>query len=381
MSSDVLTAIQALSPQLTDAADQADAERRLADDTVAAMRETGALRIATPARYGGGEATVRTHLDVAAELSAIDGGAGWVASLWNGGGWIVAQYPEQAQDDVWGADPDALISGTLKPSGPVHRVPGGYRFSGGWSYASGIWHATWGLAAVVLDDGPAILLVPREDYRIVDEWHMAGMKSTGSNRFVVEDAFVPDHRVLRLGPLVGGSNVTSATPTAYRAAFVATLVVMLAAPLLGLGRAGLAHVINAADRKAIAYTDFTRQRDSVAFQLQVAEAATALDTAELHAYRAADSLDQHAAATTYPSDRIRARCRADASVASRNVTRALETLVYAHGSSGFADASPLQRIWRDANVSARHGMLIPQVNLEFYGAALVGAENTVSPFV
>lgn len=381
MSSDVLDAIKALAPQLARAADQADAERRLADDTVAAMREAGAFRIATPARYGGGEASVRTHLDVAAELATLDGGAGWVASLWNGGSWIVAQYPERAQDDVWGADPDARISGALKPSGPVHRVPGGYRLSGGWSYASGIWHATWGLAAVVLDDGPAVLLVPREDYRIVDEWHMAGMRSTGSNRFVVEDAFVPDHRVLRLGPLVEGSNVTPATPPTYRAAFVATLVVMLAAPLLGLGRAALAHVTSAAGRKAIAYTDFARQRDSVAFQLQVAEAASALDTAELHAYRAADTLDDHAAEGTYPSELLRARCRADASVAARNVTRALETLVYAHGSSGFADASPLQRIWRDANVSARHGMLIPQVNFEFYGAALVGAENTLSPFV
>lgn len=223
--------------------------------------------------------------------------------------------------------------------------------------------------------------MPREDYRIVDEWHMAGMKSTGSHRFVVEDAFVPDHRVLRLGPLVEGSNVTPATPPTYRAAFVATLVVMLAAPLLGLGRAALAHVTSAAGRKAIAYTDFARQRDSVAFQLQVAEAASALDSAELHTYRAADTLDDHAAEGTYPSELLRARCRADASVAARNVTRALEALVYAHGSSGFADASPLQRIWRDANVSARHGMLIPQVNFEFYGAALVGAENTLSPFV
>ncbi|WP_083752445.1 acyl-CoA dehydrogenase family protein [Saccharothrix sp. ALI-22-I] len=381
MSSDVLTAIAALAPRLTDAAGRADAERRLAEDTVAAMREAGVFRTATPARYGGGEASIRTHVEVASAVAAIDGGAGWVTALWNGGSWIVALFPEQAQDDVWGDTPDSLISGALKPSGPVHRVPGGYRLSGGWSYASGIWHASWAIASAVLDDGPAILLVPRADYEIVDEWHMAGMKSTGSNRFVVEDAFVPDHRVLRLGPLVAGANTTSAIAPTYRAAFVPSLVLMVAAPQLGLGRAALTHVIDAAQHKGIAYTDFARQRDSVAFQLRIAEAATALDTADLHAYRAADALDHHATEVVHPTELLRARYRADATVAARHVNRALETLMTAHGSSGFADASPLQRIWRDANVAARHGMLIPQVNLELYGAALVGAENTVTPFV
>ena len=382
MSADVLTAIAALAPRLTGAAAQADADRRLADETVAALREAGTFRVTRPARYGGGEGSIRTHLEVSSAVAGIDGGAGWSTALWNGGNWITALYPEQAREDVWGADPEALVSGTLMPSGTAERVPGGYRLTdGAWSYASGIGHASWGLAATALDEGLAWLLVPREDYEVVDEWHVAGMKSTASNRFVVRDAFVPDHRVLWLDRMMAGANVTDATAVTYRAAFVASLVTMITGPLLGLGRAALAHVIESSADKGIAYTRFARQRDSAAFQLLVAEAATAVDSAELHAYRAADALDRYAAEATYPPELLRARCRADASVAARHVTRALETLMYAHGSRGFADASPLQRIWRDANVAARHGMLLPQVNLEVYGAALVGAEETVSPFL
>jgi alkylation response protein AidB-like acyl-CoA dehydrogenase len=380
MGSDLLTAIAALRPLLAGAAGQADSDRRMADETVAAMQAAGVFRAAVPKRYGGGEASLRTHLDVAAAVAAIDGSAGWLTGLWNGNNWCVALFPEQAQDDVWGASPDTLVSGALKPSGPVSREEGGYRLSGSWSYASGIWHASWAIAAAVLDDGPAAFLVPREDFTVVDEWHMAGMRSTGSNKFVVENAFVPDHRVLRLGPLVGGANVTPDVAPAYRTAIVPTMVLMVAGPQLGLGRAALAQVIAAAGQKGIAFTSFGRQADSVGFQLQLAEAATALDTAELHAYRAADALDRHAAEAVYPEELLRARYRADAAVAARSINRALETLVTAHGSSGFADASPVQRIWRDASVAARHGMLIPQVNLEIYGAALVGAENTVSPF-
>ncbi|MER5428942.1 acyl-CoA dehydrogenase family protein [Streptomyces sp. NPDC002588] len=380
MSSGVLKAIDALAPHLTAAAPQADAERRLSDETVAAMREAGVFRTATPKRYGGAEAPLRTHLEVASAVAAIDGGAGWLTSLWNGNSWCVALFPEQAQDDVWGDTPDSLVSGTLKPSGPVRRVPGGYRLSGDWSYASGIWHASWVIASAVLEEGPAAFLVPREDYEIIDEWHMAGMRSTGSNRYVIDDVFVPEHRVLRLGPLVAGSNVTLGVAPSYRSAIVPSLVLMVAGPQLGLGRAALTHVMEAAEHKGIAFTTFARQRDSVAFQLQIAEAAAALDTADLHAYRAADALDRHAVEAVLPTELQRARYRADAAVAVRHVGRAIDTLMTAHGSSGLADASPLQRIWRDASVAARHGMLIPQVNLEIYGAALLGAENTVSPF-
>ncbi|RDI68232.1 acyl-CoA dehydrogenase family protein [Nocardia pseudobrasiliensis] len=380
MSSELLTAIGALTPQLTDAAGKADADRRLSDETVAAMQAAGVFRAAAPKRYGGGEAALRTHLEVAAAVAAIDGSVGWLTALWNGNDWCVAHFPEQAQDDVWGSSPDTLISGTLKPSGPVHRVPGGYRLSGAWSYASGIWHASWAIASAVLEDGPAAFLVPRTDFEIVDEWHMAGMRSTGSNRFVIEDAFVPEHRVMRLGPLVAGAHATDSVAAAFRTAMVPTLVLMVVGPQLGLGRAALAHVIAAAGNKSIPFTNFDRQSDSAGFRLQIAEAATALDTAELHAYRAADALDRHAAEAVHPDELLRARYRADAAVAARSVHRALEILMTAHGSSGFADASPLQRIWRDASVAARHGMLIPQVNLEIYGAALVGARNTVSPF-
>lgn len=97
---DVLTAVADLAPRLTAAAARADEDRRLADDTVAAMREAGVCRVARPARYGGGEASIRTHLDVSSAVAALDGGAGWCTALWNGGSWIVSLFPDRAQDDA-----------------------------------------------------------------------------------------------------------------------------------------------------------------------------------------------------------------------------------------------------------------------------------------
>ena len=78
-----------------------------------------------------------------------------------------------------------------------------------------------------------------------------------------------------------------------------------------MGRAALEIVKEKAAKKPISYTFYTAQADSVAFQLQLAEAAMLIDTAHLHAYRAADDIDEAAARGVYPDFVTRARVRAD----------------------------------------------------------------------
>jgi 3-hydroxy-9,10-secoandrosta-1,3,5(10)-triene-9,17-dione monooxygenase len=56
---------------------------------------------------------------------------------------------------------------------------------------------------------------------------------------------------------------------------------------------------------------------------------------------------------------------------ARHVTRAVSTLLDAHGSGGFAESSPLHGMWQDVNLGVRKA----------YGKALLGVENTVSPAV
>src|SRR6202047_4461359 len=77
----------------------------------------------------------------------------------------------------------------------------------------------------------------------------------------------------------------------YRSPFVAILAIILVGPILGLGRAALDFVRQKAGTRTIAYTFFEKQSASVAFQLQLAEAAMMIDTAHFHAYRAADDVD------------------------------------------------------------------------------------------
>jgi alkylation response protein AidB-like acyl-CoA dehydrogenase len=97
-----------------------------------------------------------------------------------------------------------------------------------------------------------------------------------------------------------------------------------------------------------------------------------LDDAALHAYRAADDIDSWAARGEQMDYLTRARVRADTGWTSKRVREAISLILDAHGASGFADSSPMQRIWRDANTAGRHAVVNSLVNEEVYGKALLG---------
>ena len=121
--------------------------------------------------------------------------------------------------------------------------------------------------------------------------------------------------------------------------------------------------------------------NSVAFQLQIAEAAMLIDTAHLHAYRAADDIDLAAVSGEYLDYLGRARVRADTGYVAEKITRAIDILLSAHGAGSFADVNPLQRIWRDSATAARHAIVSPMVGYEIYGKALLGVEDKITPLV
>jgi alkylation response protein AidB-like acyl-CoA dehydrogenase len=255
------------------------------------MVDAGLFKIAVPRRYGGYETSVRTMLEVSAAVGEADGGTAWVLTLINVCQWLVGLFPRQAQDDVFGADPGALVSGVLAPTAAAVKVDGGWRISGKWYYNSGSWHATWaGLGFPVTDaDGQVVnqglALIPRVDLSLEDTWFVAGMKSTGSNCLIAEDVFVPEHRVMLVPPAILGQYPSEhlASEPFYRSALVPVLALVLVGPQLGMGQAALDYVISKAAKKPVSYTFFAAQAESTGFQLQVAEAARLIDTAKLHA--------------------------------------------------------------------------------------------------
>ncbi|MGW6622029.1 acyl-CoA dehydrogenase family protein [Nocardia sp. NPDC055002] len=385
---DVLARIKELTPLIRKNAAEGESARRVSEETIDALKEAGVFRILVPRRLGGLETSSRALLDVSSAIAEADGGTAWVTMLSNTNAWLAALKGGSDFEEMYAASPDLIVAGVLAPSGTVRKVPGGYRVDGRWPYASASLHADWATngALLVDDDGQVLdqvaIAMPRGDFQVEDTWYVAGMRASGSNTIVAEDVFVPDTRVFPLLPILMGEYI-SEHPDAplYRAAMTSFLNVAVLGPQLGLGRAALELVRTKAAEKALAYTTITRQADSVAFQLLVAEAAMKIETAHLHAYRAADDVQAFAEAGVYPELLERARIRGDVAIALRSINEALTILLDAHGAGAFAEVNAMQRIWRDSNIAARHAVTLPHVSMETYGKALLGISEQITPLV
>ena len=206
-----------LTARLRASAPESEASRRLSDDDIAALSEARLFELCVPKRLGGLQTNVRTLVDVIAAVAYGNGAAGWVVSLINTSAWMAALFPEQAQLDIWGSNPGERIATIFDAAGTAVPVAGGYRVSGKWGFGSGSLHAGWASLGVLLPgadgSGPdlALGLVPASEYTIKDTWFTAGMRGTGSNTIVAEDAFIPFHRIHSFDDIVEGRYRTEYT--------------------------------------------------------------------------------------------------------------------------------------------------------------------------
>jgi 3-hydroxy-9,10-secoandrosta-1,3,5(10)-triene-9,17-dione monooxygenase len=379
----------ALVPLLRQNAERTEAQRRVAEENISALQEVGLFGLTVPQRFGGGEQTIRAYLETIVELARGCGSTAWVATLTNVCEWMVGHYPERAQQEVWGDDPTARVCGVLAQTGTSRPAQEGLVVAGRWAFASGCLHAQWALVGVpvVNADGEqvdqGVALVPLDQLSIEDTWHVAGMRGTGSNTLVAQDVFVPEHRIMSMTRwLRGDIPTTGDTGPLYHAALAPVLALVLAAPLVGLARAGAEVVAESlAKGKGLSLTFYDKASEAPASQLQYAEAVQLTDSAELHLMRAADDIDAWAAERQTMPLVNRARVRMDTGYTARRAREAVDLLLSVHGASSFAQVSPLQRIWRDLETGSRHAMINPAVSAELYGRALLGVEEQVTPLL
>ncbi|WP_261384017.1 acyl-CoA dehydrogenase family protein [Streptomyces sp. T12] len=375
---------RALQPLLRAHAQRGEADRMVPAEVVDALAEAGIFRMLTPKRFGGYETNLRTLTEVSEVLGEADGSTAWTAMIVTVTNWLASLFPDEAQEEVFGADPDARVTGVAAPTGMGRRVPGGWMVTGKWSYNSGAPYATWAAVGALLQDengavvDQALVLIPASELKVEDTWHAAGMKGTASNTLFGRDIMVPEHRVLSVPAASQGTYPRSSREEEflYTLPFGSMLLLCLVGPLLGLGKAALDLVTASAEGKPLSFTVHGRQADSVGVQIQLAEAALGLQTARLHVREAVNQIDQ--GSMDYSQ---RTQVRAQAGYAAQQVLTAINTLLNVHGASSFADTNSLQRIWRDANVAARHAGLVPTVGYEAYGKTLLGIKEPVSLMV
>ena len=195
-----LAAIDVLMPELRRRAAEVEQRGMVPDDIIRSLTLTGVFRALQPRRWGGLELDLAAFYEGMIRIASACASTGWVASVVGVHPWHAALFAPEAQHELWGNDPDAMMSTSLAPIGQVERATGGYRLTGRWPFSSGVDHCGWVVlgGTVPNDAGGGVyhtFLVPRRDYTIDQEsWKVTGLAGTGSKTVILPGAFVPEYR-------------------------------------------------------------------------------------------------------------------------------------------------------------------------------------------
>ena len=377
----VIAGVTELLPTLRQRAQETEDARVVPAESVKSLEETGFFRLLQPKSAGGLEADPVTFFTAVRLIASACGSTGWVASVVGVHPWQLALFPQQAQDDVWGADPATRMSSSYAPTGRAKQKPkSGYTLNGRWSFSSGCDHASWVLlGGIVTDDAGqpvdfCTFLLPASDYTIDDVWDTVGLRGTGSNDIVVDNAFVPGHRALSftgVTKIACPGHQVNPGPL-YRIPFGSIFSYAITTPIIGMATgAYAAHVDYQRQRVRASYVGQRSAEDPFA-QVRIAEAAALIDAAWLALERDMTELMDHARNDRKIPLPLRLRTRRDQVTGTGQAIRAVDLLFENSGGRALKLGTPIQRFWRDAHAGRVHAINDPERALSTFGRGELG---------
>lgn len=373
---DLVSRTTALKPLAAAHAAEAERLRRPVDEVWNAIRRTGAFYHFVPKAHGGLEFDVDTFIDAMLPLAEGCSSTGWVAAFCVEHNWMLAQFPGEAQAEIFATHPYIIAPGVTTPPGVATPVKGGYRLTGRWRWGTGVTHADWIIASGVISaDGPpqvALFVFPAEEAVVLDTWRVDGMAGTGSHDISAHDIFVPEHRSVRMSEMRegrAGGALLYENPI-YSMPMLPFLALTAAIPALGTARAVVDHFRGRMNERFLYLTD-VKHAEKPATQMRLADADLRTRTAELLLRDAGrQTLALGARGDAPVNDRI--SIRAQIAYAMKLCREAIQVACEGAGSSAHFLTSPLQRALRDINVMSSHVVYDLDAAQELHGRALIG---------
>jgi alkylation response protein AidB-like acyl-CoA dehydrogenase len=373
----VLEAVQALAPLIAAQRSEFDRGRRLPDAVFAALADAGVFRLWLPHALGGPELSPSEFMRVVEAASALDGSVGWL--IGNGGGMSrIGGYLGDAVARNWFADRHAFVVSSTGAVGTATPVDGGYCVSGRWPFGSGAHHATrfMVLASVRPEDRDSPLLccyLDRADVTILDNWHVSGLRGTGSCDFEAQDVFVPAahaHPFLGLQPTQPG--------LLYRMPPSSVFAWSICGVPLGIASGAITSFAELACRKSrLGTRAVLRDRETV-------QATVGRTRAMLRAARAflIDAMAELMAATDTGGQRL-VEARADIRIANAQAAETAmsvtDMLAASAGAAAIFETCALERAVRDVRAAAKHIAMSPN-NYIIAGRLALGLDPGAARF-
>jgi indole-3-acetate monooxygenase len=360
-----------------------DRRRELTQEVVDALAGQDLLRMLLPKSMGGQEVHLVDYCKANEALAWADASTAWFVNQSNVSmATSAASMPHDAAAKMFEGPYAGLAWGARHDKSKAIRVDGGYRLSGTWSFASGGRHTRMlgAHSAVQNPDGTPHIRYGRPDDRsfvflrsqakIIDDWHVLGLRGTGSDSYSVEDLFVPDaHAPARdveeerreKGPLYPiGSTLL------YASGFCSVTI--------GIARRMLdTYVTVAKGRHSRASPTAMANNQAIHREMAILEARLSATRAFLH--EAVGQVFDASARGTLDVD-LRVRLRLATTWGMNEATDVSIACYRGAGTMAISEKAPFERRFRDAMSASQHlqGMW---PHAEMVGRHLIGAENVV----
>jgi indole-3-acetate monooxygenase len=369
-----------LKPMLAAASDAIEAGRQVTPEIVAALTERGIFKMLLPRSIGGAELDPLTYTAVLEILAQGDGSTAWCLGQNSGCSMTAPYLSHEMAIEVFGGPRGILAWGPEIPgAGKCVAVEGGYRATGRWGFATGGRHASWiGAHCPVFEkDGSArmgangrqitrTMLVPRSEVTIIDNWHVLGLRGTGSDSYELKDHFVPDARTAMRdndaerrepGPLY---QFTSGMIYAMSFSHVS----------LGIARGAYDAFIEIARDKVPRGAKGTLRQNNV-IQAQVSQAHAKLKAARAYLRGVVGEMWEEAQQTGRIGVDKHPELRLAATWAIHQARDVVATVYHAAGATAIFESNPLERRMRDIHAGTQQGQGRP-IHFETVGQMLMG---------
>ena len=377
----------AMRPEISQRAEEAERNRRVSQELIDDVRNQDFFRIFLPKKYGGLEFDSATATRISLEWSSADASTGWVCGLGIVHQWLIAQFPAETHDEVWGANPSPMTCGSYAPAGEMTAVEGGYRLTGEFHFSSGVDVSDWAVLGVFFppekEDGPPLpgfTLVPRSDFEIDDNWHVMGLTGTGSKTVVCTDLFIPAHRRVTFAELVSGNSpgYQVLQSNLYRYPILSLVAYAISTPALGALNGAVdmfVDSVNGRMTRGAVVLGGSKVKDFQAVQMRVGRAVANLKAAKAMLFT---QIEESSAAVMDRGEILDVSGRLDNRLTQAKTVElamdGLDELFGAVGGHGIHTSQHVQRAWRDAHAIGHHISFNWDALSSMYGQHLLGLE-------
>jgi len=345
-----------LIPLLKERAVEDAANRRIRPDTIRRMREAGLFRVLQSKRWGGYELGQRTFAEVQMALGEGDMSVAWVYGVVGVHAYHLCLLDDRAAQDVWGEDSSVLVASPYMPTGKAVPVPGGYEFSGRWSYSSGSDHCDWTFLGGMVEGAPGdyrSFLLPRGDAKIVDAWHTTGLAATGSQDIVIDEAFVPEYRTHRMIDGFLGTNPGRSVNDGplFRMPFMLVFL-----RCITTGQIGALQALVDIFRAFVKDKTFggTKTAEDPVAQLGIANALAGIDAMKKTMFANFEIMSDYAARDEMPPFEMRQMMRYQSALVAETCLDLATPLFRISGGGGVYDRVGMGKIYRDMMTGRQH---------------------------